>query len=502
MSARVIRLLLFTIICISAGCANITTPTGGKRDKIPPKLVSIDPADSLLNTRVSRIEMHFNEYITVSDAAKEVQISPILSIAPTVTGLNKHVIVKIKDTLLEDNTTYRISFGSAIKDLHEGNAFKNYTYTFTTGAYFDSLELHGTVINAATGLPDTGGISVVLYSATEKDSAVVRHKPKYITNANASGAFTFKGLPKRSFTIYAIKDANGNLIYDGPEAGEMIAFTAHNVLPGDTSVPPVNLRLFAEVPDTATKKKMDSTDNKRGPGGLSGRSKPSFRQQAGLSYSVGVDTSSSERRTFDVTKPLDIVFNNVPVLLKEKITLSYDSLGYTVTPDISIAFDSIRPSVLHIKSRWSEDQVYTLKLHKGFAKDTAGVEVMPGRFVFRTKNDDDYGKIKVHLPGKYNAPKYVLLVTADKDTIYQKPVLDTIINLVKLRPDKYTFRIIVDKNGNGKWDSGDLFAKLQPEEVIPGPDPVTVKMGWDNTIDFEQKPKPRFDSKPDKPGAK
>ena len=114
---------------------------------------------------------------------------------------------------------------------------------------------------------------------------------------------------------------------------------------------------------------------------------------------------------------------------------------------------------------------------------------MPGRYVFRTRNDDDYGKIKVHLPAKYNNTKYLLLVTTDRDTVYQKPVRDTIINLPRLRPDKYTFRIIVDKNRNGKWDTGDLFGKLQPEEVIPYPDKVILKPGWDNTIDFEQKPK-------------
>ncbi len=82
-------------LCASGGCANITTPTGGKKDTIPPKLVRITPPDSLLNTRVSRIEMHFDEYVTVGDATKEVHISPILAINPTLVGKNKTVIVKI-----------------------------------------------------------------------------------------------------------------------------------------------------------------------------------------------------------------------------------------------------------------------------------------------------------------------------------------------------------------------------------------------------------------------
>src|SRR5665213_328887 len=90
MSIRTTCFLLLAVMSICGGCANITTPTGGKKDKSPPKLVSIDPS---------------------------------------VTGLNKHVVVKIVDSLLDSNTTYRISFGNAIKDLHEGNPFSKYTYT-------------------------------------------------------------------------------------------------------------------------------------------------------------------------------------------------------------------------------------------------------------------------------------------------------------------------------------------------------------------------------------
>ena len=200
MSNRLRVFFLFVLLLNCAGCANITSPTGGKKDTIPPKLVSIDPKDSLLNTRVTRIEMHFDEYITVSDVTKELQISPILTVAPTMIGKNKMVVVKIVDSLLDTNTTYRLSFGTSIRDLHEGNQFHKYTYTFSTGPYFDSLQLHGRVINAATGLPDTGGIIVVLYNGTENDSAIVRHKPRYITKADAGGNYIFKGLPSRGFS--------------------------------------------------------------------------------------------------------------------------------------------------------------------------------------------------------------------------------------------------------------------------------------------------------------
>jgi hypothetical protein len=60
------------------------------------------------------------------------------------------------------------------------------------------------------------------------------------------------------------------------------------------------------------------------------------------------------------------------------------------------------------------------------------------------------------------------------------------VRLVRLKPAKYTFSIIVDKNDNGRWDTGDLLAHKQPEVVIPSTNTLTLKAGWTDTVDFEE----------------
>src|SRR5690606_35877229 len=108
-------------------------PAGGKKDITPPRLLAITPGDSLLNTRVTRIEMRFDEFINVNSPSTEVQMSPLLRFPISVTNVGRRVVVTIPDSLLKENTTYRMTFGKAISDLHEGNVFTNYTYTFSTG---------------------------------------------------------------------------------------------------------------------------------------------------------------------------------------------------------------------------------------------------------------------------------------------------------------------------------------------------------------------------------
>jgi len=478
--------LLIIIVCISAGCANVSSLPGGKKDKIPPRLLKTTPKDSLTNTTMKKLVLEFDEYITVSDASREVQISPILSIPLTVLGINKHVNVTIPDTLLQPNTTYRISFNNAIKDLHEGNTFPAYTYTFSTGAYFDSLSLNGKVIDAFTGLSDTGSVFISLYAATESDSAVVRHKPLYVTKAQGGGLFSFKGLPARTFRIYALKDANENLIYDGK--GEKIAFNDNTVTPGDTLQPRILLRLFKEAVDTS----MHSSDTaSKNANNLFASRKSNSKEKQGLTYTVGVDTSNIKNRTVEIIKPLEITFNKLAVIKKERISLAFDTNSTTIPVDFTIRTDTANGFRLYVNTAWKEDAVYTLKILKGFAKDTAGSDAFPSRYTFRTKRDEDYGKLQINIPTKYYDRKYILFINTDKDTIYQKSITDTVVSLTRLQPAKYTLRIFVDANGNGAWDPGDLFKKIQPEVVIPYENTINLKSGWENVIDFEKPQKPK-----------
>ena len=205
-------------------------------------------------------------------------------------------------------------------------------------------------------------------------------------------------------------------------------------------------------------------------------------------YSVALDTSNAERKTFDVTGPIKVAISNTLILNKEKITLSFDSGGLNVP--VAISFD--RDTLLHVLRirpvKWKENTVYVLKLMKGFARDTAGTDMLPSRYTFRTKEEYDYGEITVHLPSKYYGPNFLLRVMADNDSIYQKPVTDTIVKLAYLNPAKYTMRIIADKNHDGKWNTGELLAGKQPEEVIPYKEPLNLRAGFKHIIDFEKIP--------------
>lgn len=203
-------------------CANAVAPTGGPRDERPPVVVEAVPENHSINFLGKKIEITFDEYITLENANQNVMISPPLSEKPDIKLKNKTVVIKFKEDLTA-NTTYTINFGAAIKDLHEGNQFKDYVYSFSTGDHIDTLGIAGKVLNASDKKP-VDGVYVSLYAADREnvDSLPMTTIPDYITKTDKEGKFSLNGVADKKYLVFALKDANANLYFDLPN--EDVAF--------------------------------------------------------------------------------------------------------------------------------------------------------------------------------------------------------------------------------------------------------------------------------------
>ena len=203
-------------------CANAVAPTGGPKDTTPPVVVGAVPENHNTNFIGKKIEITFDEFITLENANQNVMISPPMSEKPDIKLKNKTVIVKFKEDLAP-NTTYTINFGATIKDLHEGNPFNDYVYSFSTGDHIDTLSIAGKLLNAEDKKPVEGAY-VGLYAADRDglDSLPMTTAPNYITKTDKDGNFRLDGLANKYYLVFALKDANSNLYFDLPN--ESVAF--------------------------------------------------------------------------------------------------------------------------------------------------------------------------------------------------------------------------------------------------------------------------------------
>lgn len=480
---RIKAVFVVLVLMQLMSCANIVPPTGGDTDTTPPKLLSMSPEDSVLNQRVKKIVLHFNKFVEVRDLDKHLTLSPLLAFPPTVTAIGKRVEIKLTDSLLKDNTTYKIALSNAITDNRERTPYSNFTYTFSTGSYFDSMEVKGQVRDMLSGQPDTG-MSVVLYHAeTFNDSMILSKKPVYLARTDGRGSFRFTGLPQSNFRIFAIADADNNTIYDMTK--ERIGFLDSTIVSKQAS-DSGTLLLYTSLAEkrTLVKDSLLNDSLRRVSEQFVGR--VTSKGKNALAYSVVADTISKDKGTFELTQPLQIKLNAVlKTLDSAKVFLSYLSSGVEAEASRSITHDT---GSLYIRDAWLPETRYTLRLVKGWAIDSSGNELPPGRYQFVTKSLDDYAKLQIRVGKPYSDSQHVMLVIQDKDTLYHQTLKDSIVTLQLLKPGKCKIIVFHDLNGNGTWDPGNVLLKRQPEFVFQHESEVVLKAGWEHEVDFKYVP--------------
>jgi uncharacterized protein (DUF2141 family) len=447
---------IYFISLFESGCAQIGAVTGGPRDTIPPVLLTAAPPDGTIHFKGNRIIFNFDEYVQIPKLQDNLLISPTPKIPPNVDSKFKTITVRIRDTL-EPNTTYRYDFGNAIQDINEGNILKNFTYIFSTGSYIDSLYFSGNVQLAETGKIDTT-LYVFLYKDLS-DSAVYKHKPRYITRVNNKGDFTFHNLAAGTYNVFALKDEGGQRIYNNKD--EIFAFADNPIHAGDTTKP-VALLAYAEektLPKTSSIKAV-SKDKK-------------------LKF-----TTSISNGTQDLLSPLTLEFSNP---LK-----NFDSLKIQLTDTLFHPFQSATVSLdttgkkVFVKNSWLDNTDYRLIISKDFATDTLGVALSKSDTIhFKSKKESEYGSITLNFKNlsKYKNP--VLQFVSNNEIAESYPLTSPKWSVKLFKPGDYELRILEDRNHNGIWDPGSYHLKLQPEKVYSISQKLNIRGDWDNERDIE-----------------
>lgn len=461
-----IALLFILIYSITggSGCANIVPPSGGPRDSLPPLLEKASPGDSTRNFTGNKITFTFNEFVELQNAQQALLISPLPTNFPSVEYRLNTVTVKLKDSL-ESNTTYSLNFGEAIRDFTEGNVLKNFTYTFSTGNYFDSLELRGKVILAENGKTDTTLI-VMLHNSAD-DSAVVKERPRYIARLDRNGKFIFKNLPPKTFYLYALKDDGGTRRYFSDKQLFAFADSAVNIGAKNDSI---TLYAYSAKPAAAVLTPLT----------FGGRSKQGGTAEKRLKYQANLSAGQQ-----DLLKDLILTFEESLGLFDSlKIRLYTDSTFSPVSP-YRFEQDSTA-KLITLVHPWKENTQYHLIMDKDFAADSAGNKLLKtDTLSFRTKKLSEYGSLKIRFKNLDTTLNPVLMIMMGETIIKSIPMNRPEISQPLFVPGEYELRILFDRNKNGKWDPGDFFGKhLQPEIVRPIERKISVKPSFQNEFDL------------------
>ena len=217
---------ILTVIIGFYACASTGMPDGGPYDETPPKFIRATPEPNATNNKRKKVSIEFDEFIKLDKASEKVIVSPPQNEAPEVKVSGKRVLVEFFDSL-KANTTYTIDFGDAIVDNNEDNPLGNFAYSFSTGESIDTLEISGTVLNAAD-LEPVKGIQVGIHKNLN-DTAFSKLPFDRISRTDSRGHFNVKGIAPGTYRVYALMDGNQNYRFDSKT--EAIAFLDSLVVP-------------------------------------------------------------------------------------------------------------------------------------------------------------------------------------------------------------------------------------------------------------------------------
>ncbi|QEM13209.1 Ig-like domain-containing protein [Mucilaginibacter rubeus] len=519
--------LLIFIVLFIFGCAAQQPPQGGPRDQTPPKLVKAIPGNKTRNFNAKQIDLEFDEFIKLTNAYQEISMSPAMEKQPEYSSNKRKLKIEFKDTLLK-NTTYVINFGKAIQDVNESNILKNFTYVFSTGSHIDSLSISGSVTNTLTQEKEKDVL--VFIFPVKQDTLFGKKKPSIFALTDSSGNFALNNLREDDYRIYALKEASPDKIFNRDD--ELIAFLKKPIhLRADTSN--IQLNLFKQDPEKfrVSEKRFD-TDGKLLLVFNKGLTQPAVKilypsdvdNRKQVSFSRTKDTASVYLRNmnfdslrvaiFDKGKAIDTIYQlkrknesftrtltasynigndsklkpgsnlvvtaSIPIesFDQSQITLNEDSVA---TSDYTIQKDTGNYKLLNIKYRWREASKYELIINDGALTDIYGDKNKRLSKKFQINKLDNYSQLTVKLTVPDTAKAYVVELLSEDKKLIQSDAITKSTSLVYkgILAAKYYVRIIYDENKNGKWDSGNVKLKRQPENIWLNEKLITLRPNWE-----------------------
>ena len=587
--------LLLMLAIVTYSCASMGRPDGGPYDELPPKFMGSTPALHAVNAKNKKIELRFDEFIKLEKPSEKVVVSPPQMEQPEIKVVGKNVVVELLDPL-KDATTYTIDFSDAIVDNNEGNPMGNFSYSFSTGASIDTMEVSGTVLNAAD-LEPIKGILVGLHQNLN-DSAFSRLPFDRVSRTDSRGRFTIRGIAPGKYRIYALMDGNQNYLFDSKT--ETVAFSDSLVVPsfmmatrqdtlwkdtltidtiktvGYTRFMPddIILRAFKEentrqylarsqrdaenhfilkfsakadslpvlkglnfnaedafvieanegndsicywikdslvyqmdtlavqmdyfytdtlnqlVPKTdtlylANKLTKEQRDRLKKEEQEKKEKERKKREKKGETIKpdptpflkMNVDAPSS----FDVNRNMVLAFEEPLARIDTSsihVNVKVDTL-WVETPFLLVA-DSVVPRKYEILADWQPEKEYQLLIDSAAITGLYGLHTKEVKQEVKVKKLDEYGTLLFNIRGIGETGVVELLDNSGKVLRSQPVTSEGTADFYYLSPNtKYYVRLFNDRNGNGKWDTGNVENHVQPEEVYYFP------KVWDMKANFQ-----------------
>jgi hypothetical protein len=231
-----------------------------------------------------------------------------------------------------------------------------------------------------------------------------------------------------------------------------------------------------ERADTVKLRVSSTTRNERNNEGRRSKTETSAPKKERISLT----SSLLNRGTLDLNKP--ILFTSgrpLKVVNPDSIELYKKVDTLFVKQPFSCPVDTSLFRKFSLSSRWEEETNYKLLLKPGTTADIYGLTNDSITINFTTQKADYYGRVLLTF-SSYQYPMIVQLMNEKEKVVNARVVKGPgLVTFDYLPAGMYSFKGILDRNENGKWDTGNYLKHLQPEQIFLSGKPKSLRSNWD-----------------------
>ncbi len=158
--------------------------------------------------------------------------------------------------------------------------------------------------------------------------------------------------------------------------------------------------------------------------------------------------------------------------------------------------DSTDLKVYNIYADWEVDGNYKLRVDSAAVTGLYGLITNKTENAFKIKPLEEYGQLFYTVMG-VDTTAFVELLDERDNVVRTVDLIDGHADFYYLNPGKYGARLVVDVNGNGRWDTGDYDLHLEPEMVYYYNQILELKANFDIYQNWDVHELPLDKQKPD-----
>ncbi len=199
--------------------------------------------------------------------------------------------------------------------------------------------------------------------------------------------------------------------------------------------------------------------------------------------SLALNVRNGQR--FDIFRDI-VIEPSHPVLEPDTSRIRFEYMEDTLFMPAawSLYRDPDRLRVYRLSTIWKEECRYRLVIYPGAFEDIYGVTHDTVSVNLQTRHRDHYARINIYLTG-VDAPRIIQVLDNKGNVVAWKTTdKDGMVEFPYMEPATYTLKMIYDDNGNGRWDTGDYLAGIQPEKVRFHPGTLAVRSNFHYEINW------------------